>query len=309
MLLGSIVLSVGLLVAAAAIDDEFWSSLLIAFATGLAGTATFSIAHTLLVTRTSEKLMQDAARVEIQESMNRLQMEFIPSEDFPDSSEPLPRFNEVLTEDWNRSNRVWFRGISGRHTAVRLSENNNRQLELICILPDLSDPSSLVSRAQYFFNAGLTAAETQDDAERELLAQCMTGLVGLMSYSGRCAQLEIVLTPSPSLDRYEIFTDASWVSLFSAGRPGVRYPRTIRVGKENPIHMLQQSETHLLRLQAIKQERYYRIPRAIRDDEDFLRLLSDVSGSDVKPEELAHHRHEFRQHLEKHRAAIARTAS
>ena len=195
-------------------------SFLSAIATGLLVSAAFGLAQTLITGRVTTEVLRASVVDEVRTSLYTSAQEFYPTIDIPASISPNLDFNRLLTKDFKETTTYWFRGVSARFTAVRLSVNTNANLQANLILPDLCQPYALDGRTSYAYRHNLHPGLTLEEIRKRTVDEVMLGIVGILIARPRCFGVQLILTPSPALDRYEIFRDGVWVTLYSGKGPG-----------------------------------------------------------------------------------------
>lgn len=239
----------GLLVFSASLPpDSLASRIWFALGTGLAAAALFTTAQTVIAADAANRLLVDALARQTQQAMRQLTDEYramdltyLPTHVFESSPRPDPTFNRQLTRDLEASRMYLFRGLSGRHTAARLLTARPRNWEVRVVIADLRASESLRERARYLVGAGYGTSLEKTYAE--VRQQVRAGLVGLYLARLRCSRISITVSHSPSLDRFEIFDDSVWVTLYSdISRPAALYPRSLRFGRDSFIYTMQRRD-------------------------------------------------------------------
>ena len=278
-----------LLWAATTISSQTWKEFLNAFATGLLVSAAFGIAQTLITSKVTTELLRTSLVEEVGRSLAHSSSAYYPISEFSASSVPDPQFNVLLNQDLASSSTFWFRGMSGRYTAARLALNKNVSLQAHIILPDPKVPGTLEGRIDYANRHQLYPNLDSDEIREKLQKDIDLGIVGLFEAAHNCAILELILTPMPMLDRYEIFRDAIWVTLFSDPGKGTSFPRTLRFSASSVMYLMQQADC--LQIRSHPSSRLIQ-PRTI-SDADLLSKFNEITGQTITREEYAKLRKDF----------------
>ncbi len=284
--------AVGLLWWASALHASAGKDFLNAVATGLLVSAAFGVAQSLVTGRITAELLRTSVVDEVSRSLSDLNNTYYPTHEFEASVEPSVTFNQMLTTDLNESSVFWFRGVSARYTAVRLELNTNANLQANLILPDLAVATSIDGRVDYLYRQGVYPGKTVEEIRSTVDREIRLGLVGLMEACRRCSSIQLMLTPTPLLDRYEIFRNAIWVTMFSAKGTGLVFPRTLRFQDHSVIYRMQEAEC--LQTRHHPGVRVLEIPRA-SSSQDFIDFYEVVTGSRVSVQEMTELRERYRE--------------
>jgi hypothetical protein len=266
-----------LLWAATLVPSQTWKEFLNAVATGLLVSAAFGIAQTLLTSKVTTDVLRTSIMEEVSRSLAHSSSAYYPISEFSASSVPDPQFNTRLSQDLANSSTFWFRGMSGRYTAARLALNQNVRLQAYLILPDPRVPGTLEGRIDYANRHQLYPGLDSDEIRERIQKDINHGIVGLFEASHRCAILELILTPMPVLDRYEIFRDAIWVTLFSDPGRGTNFPRTLRFSSSSVMYLMQQADC--LQIRSHPSSRLIQ-PRTI-SEADLIHSFNEITGQNV----------------------------
>lgn len=257
-------------------------NLLVAVGTGALVSALLTGTQTLLTATSSRQVLVDAlvaqsqaAMRDLTEEYRSLNTEFYPSHVCEPTSVPDPAFNRLMMDDLNSTRQYFFRGFSARYAAARLLLANSVERELRVVIADPRDRGSINSRARYLLRQQSEQASYQDIQSR-LYAEVCVGLVGLYVARDRCSRIDITVMSNPPVDRFEVFDDSVWVSLYSdpAGA-GMLYPRTLRFLRSSFIYNMQRSE--ILRICNSRSELHVQLDPATELDE-FLALFEKITG-------------------------------
>jgi hypothetical protein len=104
--------------------------------------------------------------------------------------------------------------------------------------------------------------------------------------------MELILTPMPLLDRYEIFRDAIWVTLYSDPGQGTKFPRTLRFPASSVMYLIQQADC--LQTRNHPSTRLIEFPRSLNDD-DMLDKLNEITGEMLTKDDLVRLTAEFKE--------------
>ncbi len=222
-------------------------NLVVAIGTGTLVSSLVTFAQTLLTTRASQRVLVESLVEESRRAMRdltdeyrSLNREFFPTHVFEPTAEPEPTFNRLLMADLQNTRQYLFRGFSARHAAARLLLTRTPERELRVIIADPRDRNSINSRARYLVRQG---CGSYNEVEANLYEEICVGLVGLYVVRGRCTRIDVTVMSNPPVDRFELFDDAIWVSLFSdAGGATTPYPRTVRFLRSSFIYNMEHSE-------------------------------------------------------------------
>ena len=224
------------------------SQITFAVGTGLLAAIVFTLVQTATVATAANRVLVEALSNQTRITLRALFDEsrsinamYLPTHIFEGSSRPDPAFNRQLTRDLASSQIFLFRGLSARHSAVRLLAASSGHWEFRAVIADPRAHESLHERVRY-----LTYTDPHrrfDDIYDEIKQQVRYGLVGLYLARLRCSGIFLSVTKSPSLDRFEIFDDSVWVTLFSdASRPASTYPRALRFGRSSFVYTMQRRD-------------------------------------------------------------------
>jgi hypothetical protein len=287
--------SVILLWSATLIHSATWKEFLTAVATGLLVSATFGIAQALVTSRVSTEMLRASVVEEVSRSLTRSNNAYFPTNEFPASMLPDPSFNALVSQDLANSFTFWFRGLSGRYAAARLSFNQNVSLQAHLILPDPMAQGTIEGRVEYSLRNQLYPDLDESGIRDRIKHSVALGAVGLFEACRKCAMLEIILTPMPLLDRYEIFRDAIWVTLFSDPGQGMKFPRSLRFPASSILYLMQLADC--LQTRAHPNTRVISLPRALTED-DAIRMFAEITGDVITQAELRELREEFAKFAE-----------
>ena len=262
--------------------------------TGMLAAALFTAAQTLIAASAANRVLVDALREQTRRAMRELTDEYralestyLPTHIFAGSPRPDPTFNQQLTRDLAASQAYLFRGLSGRHTAARLLAAWPRNWEVRVITADLRASDSLLERARYLVAAGYGSSLEQTYAE--IRQQVRYGLVGLYLARFRCSRIALAVSPSPSLDRFEIFDGSVWVTLYSdVSGPAALYPRSLRFGRDSFVYTMQRRDFERTAAGAGTE-----LIDPTVTETDFLALFERLTGERLTSRELARLQAEF----------------
>ena len=272
------------------IHSPTWKEFLNAVATGLLVSAAFGIAQALITSRVSAELLRASVVEEVSHSLAHSNNAYFPANEFPASMVPDPLFNARLFQDLESSSTFWFRGLSGRYAAARLAFNQNVSLQAHLILPDPKVQGTFEGRVDYAYRNRIYPDLKVDEIQNAIRRDIALGIVGMLEASRKCAIMELILTPMPLLDRYEIFKDAIWVTLFSAPGQGMKFPRTLRFPASSVMYLMQQADC--LQTRAHPNTRVIQFPRTITGAEMF-KIFEDVTGEAITQGEYDQLREDF----------------
>jgi len=270
-----------LLWAATLVPSQTWKEFLNAIATGLLVSAAFGIAQTLVTNKVTTEMLRTSVMEQVSDSLAKSSNIYYPTDEFSASSVPDPQFNIRLNEDLADSPTFWFRGMSGRYTAARLALNLNVRLQAYLILPDPKVSGTLEGRIDYAIRNDLYHGLHRDEIREKIQRDINLGIVGLFEASHRCASLELILTPMPVLDRYEIFHNAIWVTLFSDPGKGTAFPRTLRFSALSIMYLMQYADC--LQVKNHPSSRLIQ-PRTISETE-IISKFNEITGQSITKEE------------------------
>jgi hypothetical protein len=282
--------SVVLLWAATLIHSPTWKEFLNAVATGLLVSAAFGIAQALITSRVSSEMLRASVVEEVSHSLAQSNNAYFPTNEFPASMEPDPQFNALLTQDLGSSSTFWFRGLSGRYAAARLTFNQNVSLQAHLILPDPKVEGTIEGRIDYAFRNRIYADFSLDQIREKIRRDIALGIVGLFEACRKCAIMELILTPMPLLDRYEIFRDAIWVTLYSDPGQGMSFPRTLRFPASSVMYLMQEADC--MQVVSHPNARVIKFPRTITNA-DMLKIYEEITGQALAQDEYKQLREEF----------------
>jgi hypothetical protein len=271
-----------LLWAATRIQATTWKEFLNAIATGLLVSAAFGIAQALITSRVASELLRASVVEEVSRSLAESNNAYFPANEFPASTTPDPLFNSRLTQDLENSAIFWFRGLSGRYAAARLTFNQNVSLQAHLILPDPRMPGTFEGRVNYALRYRIYPDLDLDGIRNQIRRDISLGLIGLFEACHKCAIMELILTPIPLLDRYEIFRDAIWITLYSDPGQGTKFPRTLRFSASSVMYLMQQADC--LQTRSHPSTRLIQFPRLITST-DMLEMFYEITGERITKDE------------------------
>jgi hypothetical protein len=268
--------------------DSAGSRIAFALGTGLLAAAMFTSAQTVIAASAANRVLIEALGEQNQIIMRALTDEYrslnstyLPTHVFEGSPRPDPTFNRQLTRDLAASQIYLFRGVSGRHTAARLLAASSGHWEVRVITADLRARESLHERARYLLRAG--RPETLDEIYADIAHQVRYGLVGLYRARLRCSRISITVSRSPSLDRFEIFDESVWVTLYSdVSSPAAEYPRSLRFHRDSFVYAMQRRD-----FQRSMDDADTEVIEPSMTDDGFADLYRRLTGESITAPELA----------------------
>lgn len=287
--------AVALLWTATSIHSATWKEFLNAVATGLLVSAAFGIAQTLITSRVASELLRASVVDEVSRSLAESNNAYFPSNEFAASKAPDPLFNSLLTQDLQNSPTFWFRGVSGRYAAARLTLNQNVALQAHLILPDPRVPGTLEGRVEYAFRHRLYPDLDINGIRAKIKQDISLAVIGLFEACHTCAMLELTLTPMPLLDRYEIFKDAIWVTLYSDPGQGTKFPRSLRFPSSSLMYLMQLADC--LQTRNHPSARRIQFPRLL-DDAEMAKLFQQITGDELTENERTRLGNEFKKFVD-----------
>lgn len=281
-----------LLWAATQVESGTWKEFLNAIATGLLVSAAFGIAQALVTSHVSAELLRASVVEEVSRSLAQSSNAYYPTNEYPASRAPDPLFNSQLSGDLRGSSTFWFRGFSARYAAARLSFNQNVSLQAHLILPDPRLVGTLEGRIDYAIRHKVYPNLDRNGILAKVKKDILLGITGLFEARHNCAIVELILTPTPLLDRYEIFRDAIWVTLYSDPGQGTKFPRTLRFPASSVMYLMQQADC--LQTRNHPSSRVISFPRTL-SDEGVLGMFKEITGEMLTPEDHQALKAEFRE--------------
>ncbi len=281
-----------LLWAATLVHSQTWKEFLNAVATGLLVSAAFGIAQALITSKVSTELLRASVVDEVARSLAQANNAYYPVSEFSASPVPDPHFNTLLMGDLDNSSTFWFRGMSGRYAAARLTFNQNVSLQAHLILPDPRVAGTFEGRVDYVARHQIYPGLNLEQIRTRVKQDIRRGMVGLFEAAHKCAILELILTPMPSLDRYEIFRDAIWVTLFSDPGQGTLFPRTLRFSASSMMYLMQQADC--LQVRGHPSARLIQFPRVVTEA-NTIEMFEEITGDKITKDEYAALVDEFRK--------------
>ena len=282
LLLTLVIVSGSLLTLAGQAQPGTVKNLLVAVGTGALVSALLTSAQTLLTATSARQGLVDALVAESKSAMRELtdeyrslNQEFFPTHVFEPSTTPDPVLNRQMMSDLNNTRQYFFRGFSARFAAARLLLANSVERELRVVIADPRDRTSINSRARYLLRqtadpGGYQAVQTR------LYSEICVGLVGLYVARDRCSRIDVTVMSNPPVDRFEVFDDSVWVSLYSDPGGGcLQYPRTLRFLRSSFIYNMHRSE--FLRINNSRTDLHVQIDPAT-DLDEFLALFEKITG-------------------------------
>lgn len=294
-------LATGLLWRASTLQDGGVKDFLRSIATGLLVSAAFGFAQALVTGRVTTELLRTSIVNEVAASLSQSNQAFFPTHDFPASPDPDPAFNVLLTQDLQDSSMYWFRGLTSRYSAARLAMNQSASLQARLILPDPQVHNTLDGRVDYADRQGLYPHRTREEIKESIYRDFKLGIVGLYVARHRAASVELILTPMPLLDRYEIFRNSIWVTLFSDKGPGMKFPRTLRYTDSSVLYRLQEADCLQTRLHPAA--RIIELSRR-STDVDLASIFTEVFGYSASEDELTQLEVEFQDFVKRFQGSV-----
>ena len=282
LLLTLVIVSGSLLTVAGGAQPGTLKNLLIAVGTGALVSALLTSMQTLLTATSARQVLVDALVAESQSAMRELteeyralNREFFPTHVCEPSAAPDPVFNRLMMSDLNNTRQYFFRGFSARYAAARHLLANTVERELRVVIADPRDRSSINSRARYLLRQP-GEHDSYQAIQTRLYSEICVGLVGLFVARDRCSRIDVTVMSNPPVDRFEIFDDSVWVTLFSdPSGTCLPYPRTLRFLRTSFIYNMQRSE--FLRICNSRTELHAQIDPAT-DLDEFLALFEKITG-------------------------------
>lgn len=282
--------SVILLWGATLVHSGTWKEFLNAVATGLLVSAAFGIAQALVTSRVATEMLKASVVEEVSRSLTRSNNAYFPTNEFPASMDPDPSFNALVTQDLTNSFIFWFRGLSGRYATARLSFNQNVSMQAHLILPDPMVQGTIEGRVEYSLRNQIYANLDEAGIRDKIKHDIALGTVGLFEACRKCALFEVILTPMPLLDRYEIFKDSIWITLFSDPGQGMKFPRALRFPASSVHYLMQLADC--LQTRAHPNTRIIALPRVLAEG-DALRIFAEITGQTITQDDYLQLREEF----------------
>jgi hypothetical protein len=276
-------------------------NLLVAVGTGALVSALLTTVQTLLTATASRQVLVDALVAESQAAMRELteeyrslNREFFPTHVCEPTAQPDPAFNRLMMEDLNNTRQYFFRGFSARYAAARLLLANSVDRELRVVIADPRDRNSINGRARYLLRQPGVQAD-YPTLQTQLYDELCVGLVGLYVARDRCIRIDVTVMSNPPVDRFEVFDDSVWVTLFSDPVGAcLPYPRTLRFLRSSFIYNMQRSE--FVRIAKSRTELHVQIDPST-DLDEFFALFEKITGrrlTNRRYETLVEQFHAFR---------------
>ncbi len=141
-------------------------------------------------------------------------------------------FNRDLTTSLGSSHTYRFQGMTGYFVPIRLEATKATLAQLRICLADASDQAALRLRVTREIARGASRDYASVIGQlKEQMRQCV---VGLLEVRGRCQAIEIMWSTAPIGERYEIFDNDMYVTIFDSGPPiGAKYPRSLKFGRSS----------------------------------------------------------------------------
>jgi hypothetical protein len=257
--------------------------------TGTLISAIIGFSQTLITATASQRamitpLVEESRRAldELSAEYRRMNREFQPTDIFEATTNPNPAFNRLMMQDLHHSREYFFRGFSGRHAAARLLLSH-AEWEMRAVIADPRGPSAVSGRARYLLRRQDTD-EDYDSVTARLHQEIHVGLVGLYTARSRCSRLDVTVIADPPLDRWEMFDDSVWITLFSdVAGAGALYPRALRFSAGSFVYSMERAE--FLRIGNSRTARHHVItPDMSRTD--FLALFEKITGVRLTEDEF-----------------------
>jgi hypothetical protein len=283
LLLTLVVTSGSSLAISSTMDQGALRTFLTSIGTGTLISAVVGFGQTLITSSATQRalvtpVVEESRRAlrELSAEYRSLDREFFPTHVFEPTARPDPAFNQVMTQDLERTRLYVFRGFAGRYAACRVLLSQS-ECELKAVLADPRDDDAISGRARYLLrNEG--ADGDYDSIVARLREHISIGLVGLFLARGRCSRIDLTIVSDPPLDRLELFDDSVWLTLYSNTSAGVLrlYPRTVRFSEGSFIYGMERAE--FLRISNSKAGLHLTItPGTSRAD--FLALFEKITGN------------------------------
>jgi hypothetical protein len=143
-------------------------------------------------------------------------------------------------------------------------------------------PGTFEGRVNYALRYRIYPDLDLDGIRNQIRRDISLGLIGLFEACHKCAIMELILTPIPLLDRYEIFRDAIWITLYSDPGQGTKFPRTLRFSASSVMYLMQQADC--LQTRSHPSTRLIQFPRLITST-DMLEMFYEITGERITKDE------------------------
>jgi len=218
------------------------SDVLLAVGGSLLATALFSGIHVfftniefldLLSTKIEEE--QQHGTQEMVRYLANADGSYMPSATYDPTDGNSSQFNADLTQSLGASHSYRFHGLTGYFVPMRLAAEQQSVEVLRVSIADPRDHAAIRFRVtQEMARSNPQGYADVVEAIRDKIRQC---LVGLFEIRARCQTIEILITAEVSPDRFEIFDDEIYVTLFDPSSPIQReFPSSLRFGRDSVIY-------------------------------------------------------------------------
>lgn len=203
--------------------------------------------------------------------------------------------NRLLMADLDNTRQYFFRGFAARHAAARLLLTHSFEREMRVVIADPRDRGSINSRARFLLDQPNLPSGDYQSIQNRLHEEICVGLAGLFVARDRCSRIDVTVMSNPPVDRFEVFDDSVWVTLFSdAAGVHAMYPRTLRFLRSSFMYNMERSE--FLRLSRSRTSLHVHIDPST-DPDEFLAVFEKVTGHRLTAkrfERLCDEFHKFR---------------
>jgi len=252
---------------------------------------TYKITTDILEQSISEKLKH--SKDEILQGVQEFYKEFVPSKIFEATNTSVDLFDLNLKKEIEDSDSYYFRGISGKRTAIRIELARGKLSEVKLNLLDPSDDKALQERANLMLSIDRKAQipENVSDVKSRIVKDVISCLTGLYYYGkAKCQKIQITFQIGTSSSRIELLDNAIFISLYDDGH--LRYPETLKFSYNTKIYRLYQLEFQK-EFEQLASLKSLEIKNNTTEDE-FLALLNSLSlGTTFTKDSIIPYREEY----------------
>ncbi|WP_045746956.1 hypothetical protein [Actinoplanes rectilineatus] len=303
-------------VALAMLDKKAGADVILsALGVNLVASALFALIFSLIAGRIQDAILQQNFREGIDEiaekvvdKIEQLNQLFLPDATYP-AINPVPddfgvRYNRDLTENLTRSSVCYFRGTSAWFVSMRLRESVHRPQTVRIAILDPGDEQALNRRvADRVARQPDRRGDALDDGRRSLVDEILMSVVALFDCR-KSIPVEIVYDGDSSVHRYEIYSDALYLSWFHGPQSAEsELPQSYRFGPESFIYKT---------LDLDFSRRFESSPKRYRFDggvdDDFLpRHLTELTGVEVSTDKISALREGYAEQIKNFRHFLINT--
>jgi hypothetical protein len=275
------------LLAVATTVNKSTHDVLIALATSLLASTVFAVMQELATARVADEVIRTAVRESVINTANQVLGQrnqtiarYAPLCVYEATNDSDPVFNADLQVKLATTGCYSFVGVTGRYAAAGLCRADHRLDEVHVFIADPEGEEALGLRAQH--ESASDPKKTYQSILASLREDIIDTMIGLREASSRCRCMYLHLVPRPQLNRFEIFDDCIFISLYTDKSPGKTYPRTMLFPKESMLYEVFAAETRELANLEVGRHRL----RPTTTDQELINLIKSRGFDNFGPQEF-----------------------